>query len=133
MGTTNVRENPKQEMRDLCGRIAEASPIPMAALEGAGHIIRYVNPAFCLLSGKRGEELIGHAFREVVGPDDECLSLLARVYRTAQSETHIDEPSAPHRFYWSYSMWPILAADGRPVGVILQVTETTLAHERRRR
>jgi PAS domain S-box-containing protein len=127
---TNLRDNAKQEMPDLCGPIAEASPIPMAALEGAGHIIRYVNPSFCVLAGKRREELTGHAFREVVPADDECLSLLARVYRTVQSETHIEEPSAPHRFYWSYAMWPILAADGRPVGVILQVTETALAHER---
>jgi PAS domain S-box-containing protein len=128
--TTQVTDNAQQEMPDLCGPIADASPIPMAALEGIGHIIRYVNPAFCILTGKRSEELIGNAFREVVPADDECLSLLARVYRTAQSETHIEEPSAPHRFYWSYAMWPILAADGRPVGVILQVTETTLAHDR---
>src|SRR6476659_6950885 len=118
----NVRDHPKREMPDLCGPIAEASPIPMAALEGDGHIIRYVNPAFCVLAGKLREELIGHAFQAVVPADDECLSLLSRVYRTAQSETHIEEPSAPHRFYWSYAMWPILAANGRPAGVILQVT-----------
>jgi PAS domain S-box-containing protein len=118
-----------QEIPDLCGPIAESSPLPMAALEGAGHIIRYVNPAFCLIAGKPREQLIGNPFREVVPADDECLSLLARVYRTAQSETHIEGPSAPHRVYWSYAMWPILAADDRPVGVILQVTETTLAHE----
>jgi signal transduction histidine kinase/CheY-like chemotaxis protein len=120
-----------QDIPALCGPIADASPIPMAALEGPGHIIRYVNPAFSLLAGKRSEELIGNPFREVVPADDECLSLLARVYRTAQSETYIEEHSAaPHRFYRSCAMWPILAAGGRPVGVILQVTETTVARER---
>ena len=130
MMKANVMDKSKREMPDLCGPIAEASPIPMAALEGSGHIMRYVNQAFCLLAGKRREGLIGHAFREVVPADDECLSLLARVYRTAQSETHIEEPSAPRRFYWSYAMWPVLAPDGRPEGVILQVTETGPAHER---
>jgi PAS domain S-box-containing protein len=125
-GTDTVR----QEMPELWGPIADASPIPLAALEGAGHIVHYVNPAFRLLVGKPSEELIGKAFREVVPSDEECLSLLDRVYRTAQSETHIGESSAPHRFYRSYAMWPILAAEGRPVGVILQVTETTAAYER---
>src|SRR6185436_12576837 len=99
-----VKDNARQEMQDLCGPIAEASPIPMTALEGDGHIIRYVNPAFCLLTGKPREELIGHAFGEVVPADDECLSLFARVLRTAQPETHIEEPSAVHGLYWSYAM-----------------------------
>src|SRR5947209_6820134 len=128
--STNVTDSADQEMPELFRPIAEASPIPIAALEGADHIIRYVNPAFCLLVGRLSQELIGNAFREVVPADDVCLSLLARVYRTAQSETHIEEPSAPHPFYWSYAMWPILAAGGRPLGVVLQVTETTHAHER---
>jgi signal transduction histidine kinase/CheY-like chemotaxis protein len=126
----HVRENAKQETPDLCGPIAEASPIPMAALEGAGHVIRYVNPAFCLLTRKSKEELIGYAFGEVVPADNECLSLCARVLRTGQPETHIEEPSALHGFSWSYAMWPILAADGSPAGVIVQVSETALARER---
>ena len=42
--------------------VAEASPMPMAAVEGAGHIVRYVNPAFCRLAGKPDEELIGNPF-----------------------------------------------------------------------
>jgi PAS domain S-box-containing protein len=124
--------NTQQEMPDLWGRIADASPIPLAALHGPDHIIHYVNPAFSILTGKRGDELIGNPFREMVPADDQCLALLARVYRTAQSETHIEETSAPHRLYCSYAMWPILAVDGRALGVILQVTETALAHERTR-
>jgi two-component system cell cycle sensor histidine kinase/response regulator CckA len=127
---TNFKKSVLHGMPDLCGPIADASPIPLAALEGADHIIHYVNPAFSLLAGKRKEEMIGHPFREVVPADDECLSLLARTYRTAQPETHVEEPSGRWPFYWSYAMWPILVGNGRPLGVILQVTETTLAHER---
>jgi hypothetical protein len=45
-----VTVNSKQEldMPDLCRSIAESSPMPMAAVEGADHIVRYVNSAFCL-------------------------------------------------------------------------------------
>jgi signal transduction histidine kinase/CheY-like chemotaxis protein len=122
--------NTQQDMPDLWGPIADASPIPLAALRGPNHIIHYVNPAFSVLAGTRRDELIGNPFREVVPADDQCLALLARAYSTAQSETHIEEPSAPHRLYRSYAMWPILADDGGALGVILQVTETALAHER---
>lgn len=126
----NVRQHVRLEMPDLLCPIAEASPIPMTALEGGHHIVRYVNQAFCLLAGKSREELIGHAFRVVVPADDECLSLLAKVYRTGQPETHIEEPSTPHPSYWAYAMWPILESGGSPAGVVLQVTETRKAHER---
>jgi PAS domain-containing protein len=126
----DATHNTKREMPDVCGPIAEASPIPLVALEGAGHVIRYVNPAFCLLAGKPSEDVTGYAFRDVVSADDECLSLLARVLGTAQPGTHVEEASAPCRFYWSYNMWPILAAEGRATGVILQVTETVRLADR---
>jgi signal transduction histidine kinase len=31
--------------------------------------------------------------------------------------------------YWSYAMWPVLGTDERPVGVMLQVTETASFHQ----
>jgi PAS domain S-box-containing protein len=105
----------KTEAPDLYGPIAEASPMPMAAVEGTRHIIRYVNPAFCLFAGKSKEELIGNTFSGVVPAGDECLGLLDRIYRTGQSETHLGwGRSDSDSFYWSYSMWPVLGPDGRP-------------------
>jgi two-component system CheB/CheR fusion protein len=54
------------------------------------------------------------------------MSLLDRVYRTGKSEClaeqkHGEAPPA----YWSYAAWPILRADERPVGVMIQVTDST--------
>ena len=126
-----VTINPKQELdvAALCRPIAESSPMPTAAVEGAGHIIRYVNPVFCLLMGKTSEELIGNAFSDVVPTGDECLSLLDRVYQTGQAEIHTgQEESAATPLYWSYALWPVLAAGGRIVGVMFQVTEATPFH-----
>ena len=122
-------QNSKLEMSDLCGPIAEVSPIPIAALEGADHVIGYVNPAFCLLAGKAAEELVGQALAAAAPVDEEFLSLLARVYRTGLPESHIEESSSAHRLYRSYSMWPILRAGRHGGGVILLVTETTPGHE----
>jgi len=46
----------------------------------------------------------------------------------APEKTGQEQPaSAP---FWSYAMWPALAADGRTIGIIIQVTETKPAHER---
>lgn len=114
----------------LCWSIAEDSPMPMAAVEGAGHIVRYVNSAFGRLVGKAKEELIGKPYGSVVPAGREGRSLLDRVYRTGQAEIHTGrEHSSPHPFYWSYAMWPIVAADGGLMGTLIQVTETTPAHQ----
>jgi two-component system NtrC family sensor kinase len=88
----------------LCRIIAEASPMPTASVEGAGHVVRYVNPAFCRLVNQPSEELVGNSFSAIAPDGDECLSLLDRVFRTGQAEIHTgDEHSALHRFYWSYA------------------------------
>ncbi len=103
--------------------------MPMAAVDGTGHTVRYVNRAFCLLLGKPEEELLGKAFSSVVPVGDEFLSLLGRVYRGEGPETHTGpEHMASDSFYWSCAMWPVVAADGRPVGIMIQVTETTPFH-----
>ena len=92
---TNATDSPQQEMPDFCGPIAEASPIPMAALEGPGHIFGMPTQRFASWPANGGRthrtrlwhELCRRLMMRV------CLCL-HRVYRTAQSETHIEEPSA---------------------------------------
>jgi signal transduction histidine kinase len=128
MGEEKVTGPKKQEpeMPDYCRLVAEFSPMPMAAVTGPGHLLRYVNLAFCLLTGKTKEELIGNPFSEAVTTGGECLSLLGRVYRTGTAEIHTGQGDpAAHRFYWSYVMWPLLASDGSPAGIMIQVTETS--------
>src|SRR5512132_4481089 len=105
--------NQAPNLLSLCCSIFEGSPLPMATVAGAKHIVRYVNPAFCHLAGKSKDELIGNPFAEI-GPGDGCLSLLDRVYRTGEAETHTE----PDHFgaqpgYYSYAMWPVLDADER--------------------
>ena len=112
----------------LCRYFSELSPQPMVAVEGTTHIVRHLNAAFSRLVGKDREELIGRPFAEAVpeGEKNGCLPLLDRVYRTGTPEIlveqeHLQTPPV----YWSYSVWAILGADERPIGVIIQVTDAT--------
>jgi PAS domain S-box-containing protein len=113
----------------LCRYFSELSPQPMVAVEGETHIVRHINAAFSCLVGKKAAELIGRPFAEAVpeGEDNGCLPLLDRVYRTGTPEILVEQE---HRHttpavYWSYSVWAILGAEERPVGVIIQVTDAT--------
>ena len=128
MDEEKVTSEKKQEfeMLDRCRLVAEFSPMPMVSVTGPGHILRYVNLAFCLLTGKTKDELVGTPFSEAASTGAECMSLLGRVYRTGTAESHTgQEDPAAHRFYWSYVMWPLLTLDGNRAGIMIQVTETT--------
>jgi PAS domain S-box-containing protein len=125
---------PTPDLPRLCRDLSERSPLAMLAVEGVGHVVSYLNPAFARLAGKAPEELIGRPFAEAVpeGEGNGCLPLLDRVLRTGAYEIL---PEQEHRraapgggtapAYWTYAAWAILGADGRPMGVMVQVTDST--------
>jgi signal transduction histidine kinase len=114
----------------LCLAITGHAPLPMAAVGGASHIVRHVNPAFCRLMAKPTEQLVGKPFHQLLPEEDECVALLDRVFRTGKPESYTEQGRFnPHPVFWSYTMWPVLA-DECLVGVMIQVTETTQFHEK---
>jgi two-component sensor histidine kinase len=118
------------DLSSLCLAITEHAPLPMATVEGASHIVRYVNPAFCRLMDKPAEQLVGKPFAEILPEKDVSVTLLDRVFRTGKPESHTEQQhSKPHSVFWTYTMWPVLA-DELPVGVMIQVTETAQFHEK---
>jgi PAS domain-containing protein len=52
------------DLLSLCLAITEHAPLPMVTVEGASHIVRYANPAFCRLLDKPSEQLVGMPFCE---------------------------------------------------------------------
>jgi len=123
--------NHHPDLLSLSLAITEHAPLPMATLEGAGHIVRYVNPPFCRLMNKPLEQLVGKPFCELLPEKDQCVTLLDRVFRTGKPESYTEQEHSepnPNPVFWSYSMWPVLA-DERFVGVMIQVTETANFHE----
>ena len=114
----------------LCRAASDASPLPIAGLGGPLHTIRYVNLAFCRLTGKSKDELIGEAFCNVAPDADECLLLLDRVVKTGVGDSHFgQESTGSHPLYWSYSMWPLLGSDNCHLGIIVQITEAAKFHD----
>jgi two-component system NtrC family sensor kinase len=113
----------------LCRAVADASPMPMVGLGGSLHTLRYVNLAFCLLTGKSKDELIGTAFCDISPGTDECVLLLDRVAKTGLADRHTgQEHTGIHPLYWSYAMWPLLGADHSHLGIMVQVTEAAKFH-----
>ena len=110
--------------------ILDTSPLPMAAVTGSNHILRYVNSAFCRLACKTKDELMGKPVVEAVAWEG-CLALLNRVYSTGEVTIQTEpERTETHSARWSYTMWPVRDAEDHPVGVLMQVTETTQFHQR---
>jgi PAS domain S-box-containing protein len=108
--------------------VTEQSPLPMATVEGATHVLCYVNPAFCRMMAKSTAQLLGRPLDELLPKNDQCVTLLNRVLRTGKPENHAEqEHFKAHPVFWSYTMWPVLS-DESLKGVMIQVTETAEFH-----
>lgn len=106
------------------------APIPMAVVDGASHVVRYANSAFCRLIDKTREACIGNPFCEVLPEEDECLELLKRVYHSGKPDSYTEqEHSEPHPIFRSYTVWPVMELE-HTVGVMIQVVETVSLYEK---
>ena len=126
----NVRLDWEAGVTSIERSILDTLPLPLAALAGSNHIIRYVNSAFCRLAFKTKDELIGKPLIEVVHWEG-CLALLNHVYRTGEVEIQTEpERTDARSARWSFTMWPIRVAEHHPVGIMMQVTDTTQFQQR---
>lgn len=95
--------------------------MPMAAVEGAAHILTYANPAFYSLINKAEGDIIGKPFREILIERTGCLALLNRVRLSGKSESFM-EPTAVGPVFF-YAVWPTIA-DGPALGIVIQMIES---------
>lgn len=111
---------------EACLAVAEASPLPMAEIENGTYRIQYVNAAFCLLSAKTEDELLGELFTTLTSAGGENAErVFERVGRTGRAETYIPERhSSPPPNSWSYAVWPVFAPDHSQLGLMIQVQES---------
>jgi PAS domain S-box-containing protein len=121
---------PATMLSELSSGCFDRSPLPMATVEGATHIVRYVNPSFCRLTGKTSDELVGTPFCTMLPETDDCVVLLDRINRTGQPETYTKLSSSDtDPMLFCYAMWPVMAKK-RVTGIVIQAVETAPLHER---
>jgi two-component system, NtrC family, sensor kinase len=114
--------------------ILDSVQLPMAITEGVSQIVCYVNAAFCSLTGKSKEKILGKPFAEIPPDGDECLMMLDRVYRTGKAESHMEqEDPFPGPLHWTYNVWPLAGdptKEGHPARIIIHVTERAPSSQR---
>ena len=100
----------------------------MVVVEGMDHTVRSINLAFCDLTNRTTEELVGQHFCDLLPDEIECIESLDRVFGTAQPENHV-EPANPETasLFWSFTMWPV-RSHGGTAGVVIAVTKTAALH-----
>ncbi|MBK6540110.1 MAG: response regulator [Flavobacteriales bacterium] len=110
--------------------VMDHAPWPMVEVEGAAHLVRSVNPAFCKLLNKQDQDILGKPLADLVPHDKSILPLLDRVSSSGEAHAHAEvERIAPHPIFWSYTCWPIQAGKARRTGLMIQVTETGVFHQ----
>lgn len=115
------------DVLDLCRSMAERSPVPTAAVNLDTKVITCVNLAFCLLTGRARETLIGRPVCQVVPDAQQCLAVLDQVHESGEAASQEATSNGPVSSRWTYTIWPVTGRRTRPSAVILQVTEASTA------
>lgn len=117
-------------LSDLSSQCFDHSPLPMITVDGETHIVRYANSVFCRLAGQTSDELVGTPFCALLPETGECIELLDRIYRTGQPESYIKlSPEDSDPVLSCFAMWPVMA-NGRPMGVAVQLIEAVPLQQR---
>ncbi len=114
------------QMFELGRALTYSSSFAMALVDGAGQTVRYANPAFCQFAGTTLDVLLGASMIVCLPAHPECSSLLARIHDSGDlasyTEPATSESQSPPLCYFA---WPIVTRNGTPIGIMLQVTETS--------
>ena len=119
----NLGLDPRDDVPMIERAIFEGSPVPVAALSGPNHTLRYVNPAFCRLAGKTKDDLTGKSFADVVSWEG-CIVSLDHVYGTGEAVVHAEQGTEAHPVGRSYTVWPIRGLADSPAEILVQVDES---------
>ena len=125
--------NDSADILALYRKMAERSPLPIAMTVGQTHLLCGANPAFSQLFGSQGVALLEQPLIDAVpAVDADCvLALLDQVYQTGEAILGFDQQpfhAQNNQISWSYSVWPIPDQQGRPIGLVIQIHDTTANH-----
>ena len=106
----------------------EHAPLPFAITVGAEHKLVYVNAAFCRLVGVANGDALGAPIGRALTPTERRAlgPILDRAFRDGVElvDERID-PSDERAGDWRLSVWPVIADNGRPEALGVEIREST--------
>ncbi len=121
--STHATELLSQEALRRC---VQQAPLPLAITRGAEHTLVYANAAFCRLAGvAKGHAIGAPVGTGVTGLQGQALSaILDRAFRDGVEllDERIDA-SSERASHWQCSVWPVIAADGQPEALGIEIRE----------
>ena len=102
----------------------------MAATQGAEHLLRHVNAAFCAMNGKEAQGLVGRPIAEIL-PESvagDVIGMLDGIYLGAESGsiTRSSFSDLEHReIRQSYTAWAIPETEEPADGMVIQVSNSS--------
>ena len=107
----------------------QQAPVPFAITRGDGHALVYANSAFCHLAGiARGDALGVRVAAVFPATRRRALSgVLDRALRDGVEilDERIPAPSGESERDWQCSVWPVIADDGQPEALGIEIRESS--------
>ena len=123
-GTPSVTDLSIQE---ALHRYMQQAPLPFAITRGPEHALVYGNSAFCRLAGSAGDSSLGvpiaNAFTATEG--QALVAILDRAFGGAVEllDERVGKPGETSSG-WRCSVWPVIADDGRPDALGIEIRES---------
>jgi PAS domain-containing protein len=111
-------------IQEALQRSVQQAPLPFAITRGAEHTLVYANSAFCGLAGIANRDALGAPIATAfTATEGRALSaILDRAFRDGVEL--LDErlrPSSERASEWQCSVWPVIADDGRPEALGIEI------------
>lgn len=106
------------------------APHAIAVTDGASHVLRQVNSAFCRLMGVEAANVLDRSYSSAFhgSAAADLLGLLQRVLATGEAEPNreVVQPGDPEEpVVWSYTIWPVRDRSGAVAGLVIEVQDRT--------
>ncbi|RYZ86541.1 MAG: PAS domain-containing hybrid sensor histidine kinase/response regulator, partial [Proteobacteria bacterium] len=125
-----------KDIKELCQRFGDNSPLPMMALEAQTLAILYANPAVCEELGVIADNLLQKTFRELpqIHSSIDLDSVLKRLLNEGIPESVVDmQCGTDASRYWSYTFWTMKVDESAATRIVVQMVDVTESVKFRRR
>ena len=115
-------------IQDALQRYMQQAPLPFAITRGPEHALVYANSAFCHLAGVGGDSALGVPIASAftAGQGQALVAILDRAFADGVQllNERVGQPGESAN-PWRCSVWPVIADDGRPDALGIEIRESS--------